>query len=105
MESKIIFKKSDTKCHSSNCAISLSRNDILEAIPFGSVAVEDTILQKTHTEWRWRFFNINGRKLIEISKKNPCSIRFFLNRDGKWMNYDDKNIFDMFMTDTLYYYS
>ena len=37
-------------------------------------------------EWRWRYYDINSRKMIEISRKEPDKKRIFIDSAGKWIN-------------------
>lgn len=85
--------------------ISLSLNDIIKSIPLTATKHPNVRLQTNHTEWRWRFFDIKGRKLIEISKKDPNSERVYMDNTGKWiLNSELKDNWDKFLTDTKYSY-
>ena len=70
--------------------------------PFISKFLPD--LQKTHTEWRWRFFDIKGRKLIEISKQNPNENRIYMDNMGKWISFTLDNSWDQYVVDIKYCY-
>jgi len=92
----------------------LSLQDILESIPKnassepspcilgGGAATPD--MDKTHTEWRWRFFNLNGRKLVEISKLSPGEDRIYMDNTGNWSTYSLKKDWDQYITETKYCY-
>ena len=62
----------------------LSLDDIKRSIPEESFKIPRPDLLKTHTEWRWRFFNIEGRQLIEISKLEPNNERVYVDNTSKW---------------------
>ena len=83
----------------------MSLNDIIKSIPPNSIKRPNTYLQTSHTEWRWRFFEIKGRKLVEISKKHPNGERIYMNNMGKWIsNLELNDNWDQFLTDTKYFY-
>jgi hypothetical protein len=85
----------------------LSLQDIINSIPSNSVKGPNSNLQKTHTEWRWRFFDIKGRKLIEISKLPPSSPdtqRIYMDNTGNWVKYTLKGNWNQFLIDTRYCY-
>lgn len=85
----------------------LSLQDIIKSIPQNSVKKPDINLQKTHTEWRWRFFNLKERKLIEISKLSPSfteTERLYMDNTGKWIKYNLKGNWNQFLTETRYCY-
>lgn len=82
----------------------LSLKDIESNIPPDAVKNPIVQLQRTHTEWRWRFFDLKGRKLIEISKKSPNKERIYMDNTGKWVSFVLKGNWDQFLVDTRYYY-
>lgn len=91
-----------TKAESS---ISLSLDDIIKSIPPNATIHPNEHLRSTHTEWRWRFFEMKERKLVEISKKTPDSDRIYMNNTGKWIsNFELEGNWDKFLTDTRYFY-
>jgi hypothetical protein len=69
----------------------LDINDIMKTIPGNARQVPDHGLTRTHTEWRWRFFNVKGRKLIEISQKQPHDHRMYVDNTGTWIRYPETN--------------
>ena len=88
------------------CEMILDINDIMKTIPNNAINKPDCELGKTNTEWRWRFFNVKGRKLIEISKKNPNHERMYVNNTGSWINYNDiSNKWDKFLVRVAYHYA
>lgn len=90
--------------------IVLSFNDIIQSIPKNSVKIQNPDLWITHTEWRWRFFDLNGRKLIEISKLPQSSAsgyptkRLYMDNTGKWSESTLKGYWDQFLVDSWFYY-
>jgi hypothetical protein len=82
----------------------LSLQDILESIPKNASSEPSPDNSKTHTEWRWRFFNLNGRKLVEISKLSPGEDRIYMDNTGKWSTYSLKKDWDQYITETKYCY-
>lgn len=86
--------------------ITLSIIDINKSIPSCATNKQDTKLLNTHIEHRWRFFNINNKKLIEISIKHPDKPRQYINNSGNWIdNYNLDSKWDVYLTSTKYYYT
>ena len=83
----------------------LSATDIKKIIPDNAVDEINQNLQLTHIEWRWRFFNINKRKLIEISKKSYTDDRLYVDNSGAWIRYQMTDKYDKYVIRTLYYYA
>lgn len=83
----------------------LSIQDISQSIPQKSYRKPNPDLQSTHTEHRWRFFNLKGRKLVEISVKVPGKERIYVDNKGRWIGFRLKGNWDQFLTDTIYYYA
>jgi hypothetical protein len=84
--------------------IVLSLQDILNSIPESATRTPSFELQQTHTEWRWRFFDLRERKLIEISKMEPKLKRIYMDNQGKWTEYTLKKEWDNFMVDIRFCY-
>lgn len=82
----------------------LDLKDIVQSIPQTATKQPDSNLSKTCVEWRWRFYNINNRKMIEISKKEPNKERIYMNNSSKWTEYNLDDSFDKFIVDTHYCY-
>ncbi len=82
----------------------LDINDIMRTIPNNAMTKPDRELEKTHTEWRWRFFDVKGRKLIEISKKHLCDDRMYVDNRGSWIHHSNTNEWDKFVVNTMYHY-
>lgn len=91
--------------YDNNGEMILNINDIMKTIPNNAMTKPDNEMGKTHTEWRWRFFDIKGRKLIEISKKQPNNKRLYVDNTGSWIHYDNNiNQWNNFLVNTVYHY-
>jgi hypothetical protein len=82
----------------------LSYQDIIKNIPKEATSQPNHILQKTHTEWRWRFFDLKGRKLVEISKIDPMKDRTYMDNTGKWIKYTLVDEWDEYVVESKYCY-
>jgi hypothetical protein len=60
--------------------------EIIEMLPENCVTERQLNWRKTKkVEWRWRFFNFDGKKYVEISYLNyDDDYRTYLVRDNKW---------------------
>lgn len=58
-----------------------------------------------YVEWRWRFFNIEGRKMVEISYKTKNGSRIYTDYTGKTISYDLDSKWDVYVVNTLYAYT
>lgn len=83
----------------------LSLDDIKKSIPETASNTPRPDLLKTHTEWRWRFFNIEGRKLVEISKLEPFNERMYVDNTSRWTKYTLDESWDKYVVDSRYYYA
>lgn len=97
-------QKQKNQRYDQRCEMTLSLNDIIKAIPENATKHPLEHLQKDHTEWRWRFFDLKGRKLIEISKKSPNCDRIYVDNTGGWTQCELKGNWDKYLTDTRYCY-
>jgi hypothetical protein len=93
----------DDEENNESCMV-LSLQDIIKSIPSSATKSPSQHMQQTHTEWRWRFFDLRGRKLIEISMMHPNSKRVYMNNLGNWTEYTLKKEWDEFLVDTKYCY-
>jgi hypothetical protein len=82
----------------------LDYNDILKEIPNNCSNCEIKELQKTHTEWRWRFFTINCVNFVEISNKQPNKNRMYMDNTGEWVNYNVNEKWKKYLVKSKYYY-
>lgn len=85
--------------------ITLTRDYIYKSIPKSACNIPDPELAKVRIEHRWRFFNINNRKLVEISIKHPNKERKYINSSGEWMDFNLDNRWDVYLTSAKYYYA
>jgi hypothetical protein len=83
----------------------LTQENIYKSIPKSAVNNPDKKLETTHIEHRWRFFNINNRKLIEMSIKHPENNRKYINSSGMWINYNLDSKWDKYLILSKYYYT
>lgn len=96
---------SDDESHENeNCEMVLNINDIMKTIPNNAMTKPNIDMGKIYTEWRWRFFNVKGRKLIEISKKHPHNDRLYVDNTGGWIQYTNTNEWDKFLVNVMYHY-
>lgn len=95
----------DTEQSNSKTSLVLSLQDILESIPKDAFSTPSEKLLSSHTEWRWRFINLNGRKLVEMSKKSPNEDRQYMDNNGKWCTYNLKKEWDQYVVESKYYYA
>lgn len=95
---------SDDELEEEQCE-NLTLQEIISSIPQSATKVPNIELQKTHTEWRWRFFDLRGRKLIEISKISPNDSRMYKDYKGNWIKHNLEQEWDNFLTDSRYCYA
>ena len=88
-----------------NTNLILSINDINKSIPLSASDKPNAILSTTHIEHRWRFFNINNKKLIEITVKHPKQPRKYINKSGEWIEYNLDDNWNMYLSYAKYYYT
>lgn len=100
-----IFAKGDKQ--NDFCPLILSYEEIQKIIPANTIDHSDDskLRSRLYSEWRWRFFDIKGRKLIEISRKYPNKEREYIDNTGKWINYSIDPSFDEYVVKTKYYYT
>jgi len=83
----------------------LCLSDIKKSIPDSATDQPDPVLSKTLTEWRWRFFDVEGRKLIEISRKEPNNDRFYIDNTRRWTRFTLDASWNRYIVDAKYYYA
>jgi hypothetical protein len=75
-------------------------------IPWSSTTPKKSVIPDNTIEWRWRFFNINNRKLIEISYLDSNNgKRIYTDYSGNKIEYDLDNKWDAYLTKILYAYA
>uniref|UniRef100_A0A6C0EET1 Uncharacterized protein n=1 Tax=viral metagenome TaxID=1070528 RepID=A0A6C0EET1_9ZZZZ len=83
----------------------LTKEYLEGTIPDNCVNEEDKNLASIATEWRWRFFKIGEKSVVEISKKKCNEEREYLNKYGQWVKSDIGNKYDNYITKVLYNYT
>jgi hypothetical protein len=83
----------------------LKLSEIMKTIPKNTKDKQDSELSKKYVEWRWRFFDVNGRNLIEISRKDPNGERLYTDKNGSWIHFQLDNKWEKYLKKSLYYYS
>jgi len=83
----------------------LKKSQIKKNIPASAVKEPDANLHKTHAEWRWRWLNINGKELVEISCRKTNGVRKYFDKFGDWVEYDVSEEYNKYVIDTYYYYA
>lgn len=84
----------------------VSLDAISESIPTVNVHEQPQYhLRKNKTEWRWRVFKLDDRKFIEISTLKPNNPRRFVDKYGKWVDYQMDPEFDKYVDKEVYYYA
>jgi hypothetical protein len=84
--------------------IKLKYDDIVKTIPKHSYNKVQIDLQHM-LEYRWRFYNINNKKHIEISKIIPnTERRLYLIDKDRWEPLHINKFFDNYVTNDYYYY-
>ena len=102
-QNKYINSLSDENQDSTEPKI-LSIDEIKKIIPGNATNTPNIELSHTHIEWRWRFFNINGRNLIEMSKKHPGQEREYVDNSGRWVKYNFEESWDQYLSASAYHY-
>lgn len=101
MDNNIFYKTSEKK-KINNIYV----EDVFSTIPKNSTTIRDIKLIKNHTEWRWRFYQFNKLKKVEISNISPTSSkRLYLNNNGIWVERIIDPKYDKYIIKTYYYYA
>lgn len=104
---KSIFKKMDDNPNSAdsntNTHTILDSAELMEAIPKYATPSKQPILNN-QIEWRWRFFEIGSKKLIEMSYADKSDKRIFIDHTGDPIFYDMDESWDKYVVKTLYAY-
>jgi hypothetical protein len=81
-------------------------NDLLNTIPLKNIVLnEDISLLTTHVEWRWRFYNINSKQFVVISKKEPNKPRIYMQTNSEWGEQIIDEQYEKYIIKTFYYYN
>ena len=85
---------------------SVSYFSIVQSIPPDATsAPNQNLIDSGLTEWRWRFFKINSKPVVEISYKISNQIRQYFDKAGKTTDHEPSSYYDQFVTNELYYYA
>lgn len=83
-----------------------SYKDIKSNIPTPNYNNPQLELRKTTTEWRWRFYNIYNKKLVEISFLNKNSNeRTYVDKYGNFINTLVPKEYDKYIIEEIYCYT
>lgn len=84
----------------------LCKDSIQLSIPENSVNTPDLEMEKTQTEWRWRFLKFGNKEVVEISFKKPTDLqRTFMNKFGDWVKTDIGKTYDTYVIKEMYNYT
>lgn len=84
----------------------LSYNELIKTIPIKNVVLKSNIkLANIYTEWVWKFYNINNRQLIVITKKEPNKEILYMVQNNEWKPFTDEHLYEKHIVLTLYYYA
>ena len=90
--------------NTNNNNIILDRNYLLSTIPDEATEVMRNQLPN-EVMWRWRFFEVSGRRMIEISYAEPDQPRIYIDYEGNNTHYKMDMSWDQYVTKVLYYYA
>jgi hypothetical protein len=106
-----IFQKHSPVSHTDQSAEHTDAKPVLllehinRSIPPTATTKPDPRVAMTHTEWRWRFFEIGERKLVEISKKEPNQPRQYIDASQQWVEQTVDEQLDKWVVRVLYCYA
>jgi hypothetical protein len=104
-EMKNSEKHQNQNQNTSICTI-LNSYDLNNMIPKSATTQRQNVIPNNTIEWRWRFFNINNRKLIEISYLDSNNNkRIYTDYTGNKIEYDIDCKWDVYLTKVLYAYA
>ncbi len=84
----------------------LSYNELIKTIPIKNVVLKPNIkLANIYTEWVWKFYNINNRQLIVITKKEPNKEILYMVQNNEWKPFTNEHLYEKYIVLTLYYYA
>ena len=106
MDTNSIFISQNEMYKDNDISGKITYTSIMETIPETKTKIKiDNWQKKYTTEWRWRFFDLKGRKLIEISKMEPNKERMYMENTGKWIKYTLVSpAWDRFLIESKYCY-
>jgi hypothetical protein len=83
----------------------LSHNLLIESIPPDAFDNKQPEFIGEKIEWRWRFLEIYGKKLVEISYLPIEGERKYIDIYGKWVERNINPVFDQYVVKKHYYYT
>ena len=95
-----VFMKPDAKMKNSVIEI----EHVMQTVPKTHYITPQEGLANLHTEWRWKFLDINGRTYVEISRKDKNHERLYINKNKDWVKQSGLEKYNKFITKTLYAY-
>lgn len=106
---KSIFEKVDAK-NTINMTVPertpqivISSSELTKTIPENATTTPLNTIPDDVVEWRWRFFLIGERKLVEISYCDDHE-RIYVDKTCKRITYDMDSYWDKFLVKTYYAY-
>lgn len=107
MSDNIFIKKEDVGKYEKVINFPLDNEQVLSTIPTSAVKKPNNdLLLKGSTEWRWRIFNFDGKKKIEMSYYNiNMKSRMYFNNNGEWVERDISEKYDKYVIDSFFYYN
>lgn len=112
-EKQSIFRKADERDATPSMTSSarsretytiLNSKDLANSIPMSATTKCIQPLPSNYVEWRWRFFKIGDRKMVEVSHFDGNK-RIFTDYNGNRIEYDMTNEWDKYVVRTLYAYA
>lgn len=100
-------KKSDMEPNSDDISGKITYTNIIESLPeTHRIEPMDNWREQGLTEWRWRFLDIEGRKVVEISGLRPNeNQRLYFNKHCQWIKRDVDPVFDKYVKEVYYCYA
>ena len=96
---------SDTIHESDYLTYTILDKDILQNCIPSTAQEQRQKMSESMIEWRWRFYNINQRKMVEISYYDGEK-RIYTDYNGNEIEYDENELksWEQFIVKTLYAY-
>jgi hypothetical protein len=100
-----IFVKKEKK-NNNSIKKTFLKEEIMSSIPENAKNEPEQELEKTHIEIRWRIFKFPNmeNEIIEMSQKVPDKERLYMNKNGKWVIFNDEGKYDQYIIEKYYHY-
>ncbi len=83
----------------------LTYTNILETIPKKSQKQPTPDWKKDYSyEWRWRFLEMKGKYILELSRQDRDDNRMYFNKYGEWVKKKVNSLYDNYVVEEYYYY-